>query len=191
MENIFLAFIPVFVAVDAVGVLPIYAALTEGLDEGSKLTVIRRSMATALSLAFAFILSGKAVFALLGITLGDFMVAGGIILLCIAVIDLLLPGKKRRAPAEDIGSVPIGTPLIVGPAVLTTSLLLVDQYGIVPTVISVTVNVLLAGLIFRHANWLIRWIGASGARAMSKVMALFLAAIAVMLIRKGILSYLL
>lgn len=93
-------------------------------------------------------------------------------------------------PAEELGAVPIGTPLIVGPAVLTTSLIIADQYGIIATLISVLFNVLLAGFLFFCSEKVMRVFGQSGLRALSKVMALFLAAIAVMMIRKGIIQIL-
>jgi multiple antibiotic resistance protein len=186
IQNILLAFIPIFVAVDALGVLPIFVSLTHHLDKKHKQKIILQSLITALCLAISFIIVGKAIFRFLGITVADFMTAGGVVLLCIALNDLLTSGKRRRESAEELGAVPIGTPLIVGPAVLTTSLILIDQYGVFPTLVAVFVNVLLAGFIFSQANLLIKVLGQAGSRALSKVMALLLAAIAVMMIRKGI-----
>jgi len=189
LRNILLSFIPVFVAVDAIGVLPILASLTQGLDEKRKDRIIIQSMLTAACLAVGFIFLGKLVFRVLGIALGDFMIAGGAILFCLAIIDIVNPVKRRRLPAEDLGVVPLGTPLIAGPAVLTISMLSVSEYGLIPTVISVVANILLAGLIFRLSLMLIGVLGEAGAKAMSKVASLFLAAIAVMLIRKGLTSF--
>ncbi|MGD1042884.1 MAG: MarC family protein [Sedimentisphaerales bacterium] len=91
LRNILLSFIPLFVAVDAIGVLPIFVSLTEGLDKQQKNKIIVQSMVTAFLLAVSFILVGKLVFKLLGITIGDFMVAGGALLFCIAIIDLMNP----------------------------------------------------------------------------------------------------
>ncbi|MFH1428190.1 MAG: MarC family protein [Candidatus Margulisiibacteriota bacterium] len=189
IKDILLAFIPVFVAVDAIGVLPIFISLTDGLEKKEKSQVITQSIITALCLAFAFILLGKAVFSFLGITVGDFMIAGGSILFCIAIIDIVNPVKRRRIPPRDLGAVPIGTPLIVGPAVLTTSLMIVSEYGIAATLISILINVLLAGLIFSFSHVLIKFLGEAGAKALSKVMSLLLAAIAVMMIRKGLMQF--
>jgi multiple antibiotic resistance protein len=189
IRNILLSFIPVFVAVDAIGVLPILTSLTEGLDERQKDRIIVQSMLTAACLAVGFIFLGKLVFRVLGIALGDFMIAGGAILFCLAIIDIVNPVKERRKPAEDLGVVPLGTPLIAGPAVLTTSMLSVSEYGLIATVVSVVVNILLAGLIFRSSLLLIGILGEAGAKAMSKVASLLLAAIAIMLIRKGLTSF--
>ncbi len=187
-KSFLLAFIPIFVAVDAVGTLPIFISLTLGIDQKRKKVIIAQSIITALCLAIGFIFLGKIVFRFLGITMGDFMVAGGIILFCIAIMDLLSSGKERRVPAEELGAVPIGTPLIVGPGVLTTSLMIIDSYGFAPTILAVLANVLLAGGIFTFSDQLIKILGKSGSRALSKVMALLLASIAVMMIRRGLMQ---
>lgn len=182
-----LAFIPIFVTVDPIGVLPVFVSLTQGLEETKRRQILIQSLVTATCLAVGFILLGKAVFRFLGITIGDFMVAGGAILFCIAMIDLMNTGRERRLPAEDLGVVPIGTPLIVGPAVLTTSLITIDQYGATVTLLAVLANILLTGMIFFYSQPIIKILGDNGSRALSKVVSLLLAAIAVMMIRKGIL----
>jgi len=190
LKNILLSFIPVFVAVDAIGVLPIFFSLTEEVEARQRTKIIVQSMLTASALAVGFILVGKGVFQLLGITIGDFMIGGGGILFCLAIMDLINPTKKRRVPGTELGVVPLGTPLIVGPAVLTTSMVIISQYVFWPTVISVLLNILLAGLVFKASGALMRIVGESGAKALSKITSLLLAAIAVMLIRKGLMQFL-
>ncbi|MFH1507932.1 MAG: MarC family protein [Candidatus Omnitrophota bacterium] len=189
-KSMFLAFIPIFVAVDAIGVLPIFVSLTHGLKKKERSEVIFKSIITALCLAFGFIYLGKIVFRLLNITIGDFMIAGGVVLFSIAVIDIINPGKRRRIPTKELGAVPLGTPLIVGPAVLTTSLIIISEYGTSATLISVFLNVLLAGFIFSLSDFLMKSLGEAGTKALSKVTSLLLAAIAVMMIRKGIWQFL-
>jgi multiple antibiotic resistance protein len=188
MKNIFLAFIPVFVAVDAIGVLPMFISLTKSMSEKDRKKAIWQSFFTAVSIALIFILVGKWLFSVLGITVGDFMIAGGSILFCIAIMDLLFPGKQRNIDPKEVGAVPLGVPLIVGPAVLTTCLIIVDQYGVWPTIISVLVNVFFAAFIFSFSGSIIKVLGKSGANALSRIMALLLGAIAVMMIRKGIIT---
>ena len=186
LKEIISAFIPVFVAVDALGVMPFFISLTEGCSKKAKKKIVYQSIVTALCLAVFFIFLGKIVFRVLNITVGDFMVAGGILLFGIAVMDILNPTKSRRKPTAELGAVPFGTPLIVGPAVLTTSLIIIDTYGIIPTLISVVSNVLIAGIVFLSADFLSKFLGEAGSRAVSKVTSLLLAAIAVMMARKGI-----
>lgn len=190
IHKLFLAFIPIFVAVDAIGVLPIFVSLTHGSSKKERTRIITQSVITALCLAIAFIFLGRVVFSFLKITVADFMIAGGLILLCIAILDILIPGKKRRIPSKELGSVPLGTPLIVGPAVLTTSLIIIAEYGLYPTLVSILINVLLAGVIFNFSGVLIKFLGEAGAKALSKITNLLLAAIAIMMMRKGILQVL-
>ncbi|MBE0535052.1 MAG: MarC family protein [Phycisphaerae bacterium] len=186
LRNILLAIIPIFVAVDAFGLLPIYMSFAEHLSPHGKRQLIIQSILTALVLAVAFIFLGLKIFALLGITVGDFMIAGGAILFCLAITDLLSSTKQTSIPGEDLGVVPLGTPLIAGPAVLTSSVVIISQYGLAATVISVVVNIVFAGVLFAMSGFVIRVIGRSGAKALSKIVSLFLAAIGVMMIRKGI-----
>ena len=186
LQNILLSFIPLFVAVDAIGVLPIFVSLTEGLEQRDRTKIIVQSMLTAAALAIGFVLVGKLVFKFLGIAMGDFMIAGGAILFCLAIIDIVSPVKKRRIPGPDLGAVPLGTPLIAGPAVLTTSMVIISHYGLVPTIVSILMNILLAGLLFRLSFGLMKFLGEAGSKALSKITSLLLAAIAVMLIRKGL-----
>ncbi|MFH1782551.1 MAG: MarC family protein [Candidatus Omnitrophota bacterium] len=186
INNIFLAFIPIFVAVDAIGVLPLFISFTEGLTREERKNIVKQSLVTALMVAFCFIFLGKFIFKVLGIMVEDFMIAGGAILFCIAIIDIINPNKKRRLPSKELGFVPLGTPLIVGPAVLTTSLMIIPSYGIYATLISIVANVLIAGLVFLFSENLIKVFGEAGTKALSKIMSLLLAAIAVMMIRKGL-----
>ncbi|MDD5504040.1 MAG: MarC family protein [Candidatus Omnitrophica bacterium] len=190
MKGFLPVFIPLFVAVDAIGVLPIFASLTDGLSRVQKRKIIIQSMITACCLAIGFIFLGKATFRLLNITVSDFMIAGGTVLFSIAILDILNPEKNRRIPGSQLGAVPLGTPLIAGPAVLTTSLVMLENYGISATLLSVIINIALAGTIFFFSGALIKTLGVAGSRALSKIMNLLLAAIAVMMIRKGLMALL-
>ncbi len=186
LKTFFLAFIPLFVAVDALGILPIYLSLTSRLKPKFKLQVIFQSMITASILAIFFIILGKAIFKFLGIKISDFMIAGGLVLFAISIKDILFADKSRHAGHAELAAVPLGTPLIVGPAVLTTSLILLDQYGLIITLSSVLLNIFTAGLFFYLSTFINKLLGERGLMVLSKVAHLFLAAIAVMMIRKGI-----
>lgn len=187
MFNTFImAFIPLFVAFDAIGVLPLYISLTRELKPSVRSRVLRESIATASILTVLFVLVGKIIFAILGITVPDFQIAGGLILLIIAITDIVFPDTGRKKSHPSVGIVPIGTPLIAGPAALTTLLMLNDLFGPVLTMISLALNLLIVWIVFSLSDRIISVIGEGGARATSKVISLFLAAIAVMIIRKGL-----
>src|SRR5271170_6759248 len=117
LNDILLVFIPMFFTVDPIGILPIFATLTQGLSPLEKRDIIVQSLLTATLVAVGFIFLGKVIFHFLGITMGDFMVAGGVILFCLAMVDLTAQRRTSRGIASELGAVPIGTPLVVGPAV--------------------------------------------------------------------------
>lgn len=185
-NSLLLSFIPLFVAIDVIGVVPIFLSLTEGLNPKQRHTLITEASLTALAVSVAFLFGGRLIFDFLGITEHDFRVGGGIVLLVLAVSDLLFPDSKQRNPEASVGIVPIGIPLIVGPAALTTILILVDSFGYLVTIISLFLNLLLVWLVFRYSDLVMKLMGVGGAKAFAKVAALFMAAIAVMMIRVGL-----
>ena len=180
------AFIPLFVAIDVFGVLPLFVGLTESMDDASRRKLTFQATLTAFTISLVFLVAGTIVFAFLGITESDFRVGGGIVLLVFAVRDLLFSHGVERTPEPLLGVVPIGIPLIMGPAALTTIILLVSAHGYGWTIVSLVANMLIVWLTFRYAQIITRAMGRAGSRAVAKVFALFLAGIAVMMIRGGI-----
>lgn len=190
MKDFWLCFVPIFVAVDAIGVLPIFLSLTDGIPKARVRQVVYQSVLTAAIVALLFIAAGTWLLRLLGITISDFMVAGGLLLFAISLSDVLTTEKGRRMiDPTSLGAVPLGVPLITGPAVLATSILLLNEHGPVLVGATVVINILIAGLVFSCAPYIDRILGKSGAKAVSKVASLLLAAIAVMIVRKGIVLY--
>ncbi len=187
MKDFWLCFVPLFVAVDAFGVIPLFLSLTEGLESRQLRKVVVQSVITAASVAIIFLVFGPALLSYLGITVADFMIAGGVLLLVISLSDLLTGEKiQRQIDADSVGAVPIGIPLIAGPALLTSCILLANTYGKMITSTAVIANIVLAGIIFAFAKPISRLMGRTGTKTISKVASLLLAAIAVMLIRRGI-----
>lgn len=186
LETFFLAFLPLFVAVDVFGVLPLFVGLTEHLDDAGRRRLTGQATATAFAISLVFLVAGKILFEFLGITEGDFRVGGGVVLLVLAVNDLLFSPEEKRTPGSMPGVVPIGIPLIMGPAALTTIMVLVQTYGYVWAICSLLANMLVVWLVFAQSSRITHTIGKPGSRAIAKVAALFLAGIAVMMIRSGI-----
>ncbi|OHB89953.1 MAG: hypothetical protein A3E19_00750 [Planctomycetes bacterium RIFCSPHIGHO2_12_FULL_52_36] len=189
LKDYLLAFIPIFVAIDVIGGLPIFLALTQRLAHEERGRIVRQSVFTALSIALGFLFVGKLVFSILGVGVYDFQVAGGLILLVFAIHDLLYGHKPPGSSTLDnIGIVPLGTPLLVGPAVLSAILLCVDSYGYIPTTVSIVLNMLIVWTVFRHSTRISGLVGEGGCLAFAKVASVLLGAIAVMLIRKGVMA---
>ncbi len=190
LHAFFLSLIPIMVALDAPGTLPLFVGMTEDMTHEERKRVIRQSIGTAFLVTVGFVFVGRAIFNALGILVEDFLIAGGIVLLVIAVNDIVRAGERKMPRSAEFGVVPLGTPLIAGPAMITTALVLVSTHGYVPVLLSLVVNLLLAWTIFSQAERIITLIGISGSRAFAKVVSLILAAFAVKLIRSGIVVFL-
>jgi len=185
-----LCFVPLFIAVDPIGILPIFISFVRELERKRIRAVIISSIITAMIVALVFLYVGEALLRLLGITVADFLIAGGIILFFIAINDLFSERKiLRESHDQSVGPVPIGVPLIAGPGVLTTSMLLLQEYGFLPTTLAVVSNITLTGIVFCFSGTIIRLLGNSGTKIISKIANLFLAAIAVMMVRKGFTTF--
>lgn len=182
----FLVFIPIFVAIDIFGILPLYLSIVHNVKMENRTNLAKQSVLTAILVGMGFLFFGRPLFNYLGITEADFKIAGGFILLVFAISDLLFPGKTRLSFTPDAGIVPIGTPLIVGPAVLTTLILMVDIYGYWLTSFSLILNLLIVWFVLKHSEKIYALLGTGGTRATAKVISLLLAAIAVMMIRVGV-----
>ena len=185
IEKFLAAFIPLFVAIDPIGLVALFIGLgTSGSHQNRRRQALF-GIFTGLAVAIGFIFLGKAIFAALGITVADFQVAGGLILLALAVRELVGFGPHDRTSDNDFGVVPLGMPLIAGPALLTALLILIDSVGIVFTLASLIVNLGLVAVALCNAERFTRWMGKQGLRGVSKLIALLLAAIAISLIRRG------
>ena len=184
-----LTFIQIFVAVDAIGNIPLFVSLVEGTTKKQRGKIIAESITTATVVSNLFMLGGKWVLRFIGVTIPDFQIAGGVLLFVIS-LRLLLPGATRSflsdGHGKEVGVFPLGTPLITGPAVLTTTVIMLDTFGIWPTFVSLVINMLIVWVSLVKADAIIRLMGVNGTRAFSKIMYILLAAIGVMMVRRGI-----
>lgn len=189
LHNFWLCFVPLFIATDAIGALPVFISVTEGIKTRDYPRLIFISCITGGIVGVLFVFVGEGVLRLMGISVADFMVAGGSLLFVMSLGDLVTFEKPtRRVHTEQIGPVPIGVPLIVGPGVLTAVMLLAKEYGLLPTTAALIVNIAIAGAVFFAHSMIIKFVGKNGTKVFSKVASLFLAAIAVMIVRKGLIA---
>ena len=184
-DKFFLAFIPVFVAIDPIGLVALLSGSARAPHQKKRKEQAFIGIFTGLCVAIGFIFLGKIIFAALGITVADFQVAGGFILLILAARELVTFGPPDRGGGDEFGIVPLGMPLIAGPALLTALLILIDSVGLLYTLASLLVNLAIVAVALCNADRFSRWMGKQGLRGVSKIIALLLAAIAVSLIRRG------
>jgi multiple antibiotic resistance protein len=187
LENFLKAFIPLFVAIDPIGLAAVFLAMGAGVPMERRRKIATQATWTGGLVALLFLFLGQTIFTALGITVSDFQIAGGLILFILAARDLVHSAAEAPAKlADDFGVVPLGMPLIAGPASITTLILLAQTLGWPATLVALVANLALVVLAFAYSDWLGRKISATGLRAISKIISLLLAAIAVNMIRQGL-----
>ncbi|NQV72566.1 MarC family protein [bacterium] len=190
------SFLPLFVAMNLPGVLPIFMGLTDGMTIQARRKLVFQASTAAFFVAALILFAGEIIFNTMGITVNDLRVGGGLILLILSITDLIFGDYKRRGSADDdistssIGIVPIGIPLIIGPAAITTIIVSQQSFGYIPSLVSLFVNLGIITIGFIVGPPLIEKLGSSTAKAVAKITSLFLAAIAVAMIRVGIIGML-
>lgn len=189
-KDIFLALIPLFVAIDIFGVLPIYLDFTRGCPAEEEAKIRKNSLITAFTVGIGFLLVGKSLFDVMGISIYDFEIAGGILLLIISINSLVSEKPKPGTPTDlsDLGVVPIGVPLIAGPGVLTTLLILTGVYNYAVILIAFILNLAIVYFVLKNTRSILKYLGRKGSIATGKLAALLLAAYAVMMMRVGIIN---
>jgi multiple antibiotic resistance protein len=189
MEKFLQAFVSIFVAIDPIGLAAIFLAMGEGVPDATQKKIARQATFTGGGVALLFLFLGASLFAAVGITVRDFQIAGGLILFLIAARDLIQSAAEPPPKlVDDFGVVPLGMPLIAGPALITTLLLLAETTGVgLPiTLGAFALNLLLVVLAFAYSHAIGKKIGRTGLRAISKIISMLLAAIAVSMIRRGV-----
>src|SRR5205085_12351123 len=112
IEKFLLAFIPVFVAIDPIGLVAIFLGLGTSASHEHRRRQALLGLLTGLLVSIGFIFLGKAILAALGITVADFQVAVGLLLLALAVREMVGYGQADRYSPHDFGVAPLGMPVI-------------------------------------------------------------------------------
>ena len=182
-------FVAVFVLVDALGNVPILLVLTKGMEPEQRHNVVDRAMMIATSVLLGFAFAGQLVLKYLDISMGSLRVAGGLLLLLIAL--RMLEGEMDTPVLEqgrDVAITPLALPLLAGPGTLTTVMLLMSESPTahLSVVIGIVAAMLVSWLIVRLAGQIDAWIGPQGAVIIIKLLGFLLAALAVEIGSAGI-----
>ena len=105
MTSVGLAFVPLFVAIDAAGCIPVFVGLTSRLDRRQARRLVNQAALVSLIIAATFALTGTLIFRLLGIETADFQIGGGVLLFGYALVDILATGRRMRRDPAAIGIV--------------------------------------------------------------------------------------
>lgn len=186
LESFILTFVPLFIVIDALGNLPFVISLSQGMSSRERRKMVHVAAVTATIVGLAFLFFGQFILNVMGISVGSFAIAGGLILLVLSIKYMTTGQMVEVVREEMVAVVPIGTPLTAGPATITTLLLLVTQFPLYMVLLSFILNLLIAWVIFLLSNWIVSFLGQGELKAISKVFSLLLAAIAVSMIIRGL-----
>ena len=181
------AIIALFIIVDPFGNIPIFMGLTEKMADTQKKKVYNTATLVGVILLLVFAFTGQEILNIFGLSIYSFEVAGGILLLIIA-IRILISGSMHEnvESPESLGAVPIAIPLLVGPGAITTTIFNLQAYGTVTAILAVLIVLSLTWVILRFINGIYRFLGKTGSLVIARVMALLIAAIAIQYIMTGI-----
>lgn len=193
--------ISLFAIINPMGAVPNYAALTSGFTLSEKRLVIKKAALVAFIILVIFTIIGHLIFDFLHITVGSFRIAGGIVLIIIALemvkgntpqSRLNPKEKKENLERDQIGVVPLGIPLLAGPGSITTVMIAAtdgEPNRIVSTMLIIVCTgfvLSFAYVILRNSDLIFKRIGRTGTKVVSRIMGLLLAAIAVQFVADGI-----
>ncbi len=187
-RDFYLTFVPLFIVIDAFGNLPFVISLSSELAPPEKRRLVHLAILTATAVGLIFLFFGQFILNVLNIDVGEFAITGGLILLILS-LRYMTTGHMMEASQEETAAViPIGTPLTVGPATITTLLLLAGPggYPLYMVLVSFVVNMAIAWVVFLLGERIASFMGRGGLTAISRVFSLLLAAIGVSMIVRGL-----
>ncbi len=187
IDQFIYAFVTLFVILDPFASIPAFLALTRKVSDEERRRIAHKAVFLAAILAYVFLFTGHGILTMLGVTLSSFKIAGGIVLGLMGletVLGIQLKGNKKED--SDSIAVLIATPLLTGPGVITTTILLSQQVGMLVTGAAAFLALSLAFIILHFAPLLKNVLGEKVINVFSKIMGLMLLALAVEFIRTGL-----
>lgn len=179
-----------FVVLDPPGNAPLFYYFTKHLEARARIRTIRTSIVIASIILLLFAICGQAMLSYFGITVNDFRIAGGIVLFLYSVLGLLGRSLAEEAREEDVAVVPLAMPLLAGPGAITVVMYTRYVAGLLTTLITIAINMVIAWIMLENGERLLRLLGKKGSRVLEKIMSILLAAYAVAMIREGVMTIL-
>ncbi len=187
-----LGFVQVFFAVfgimDPVGNVPVFISLTGKLRKEERERLATAAVIRAGIILTVFVFLGNAVLNAFHISIESFRIAGGLILVLLGLQILFGINLENERPEEenDISVVPLAMPLIAGPGMITSAVILSKEYGYFLTLAGIVANLVLTKIFFHYSGFILKLLGKKGSLAFAKVMGLILVAIGVEFVRSAL-----
>jgi multiple antibiotic resistance protein len=190
LSEIVYAFAALFIILDPLLSVPIFAAMTKGQTPAEIHKQAFIAVSVAGGLMYLFLIFNKMIFDILGLNIASFQIAGGILLFLLGIQEALgiEIGHSKGHTASAAGVV-IGTPLLCGPGAITTVMLLSKEYGFLIPFIAITLSLIATWLVLYYSENIQRVLGEVVTDIMGKVLGMLVAAIAVNIIANGIMAY--
>ncbi|MBW2980058.1 MarC family protein [Candidatus Woesearchaeota archaeon] len=186
LTEVLKAFITLFVIMDPFAAVPMFLGLTKGLPRREVKENVINAISVAAAVLFLFLFFGLSILNLFNIGVNSFIIAGGIVLLILGIQAVLgIKFRKERVADYDVASVPLGTPLITGPGVITAVMIIVNEFGYAVAMVAAVASLLLMWSFLFFSSKIHKAIGEHWSRVLSRVMGLLVSAIAVEFIRRG------
>jgi len=200
IPDILKALIAIVVLINPLEGIPLFLARTTSMSTAARLGVARRASLTVLALLLGAMAGGKAILFLFGIQIATFTIAGGVIILLIALKMVLESPKPDAAPAEgsgDIAIVPLGTPLLAGPGPISSVIVFsskgIGQEGSIwasdaVLLVLIVLSAAITYLSLRMALPVGKWLGQTGINVLTRLAGILVSAIALQMILSGLLD---
>lgn len=179
------AAVALFIIIDPIGLIPVFMALTHDATPHERRSILTQAVYVAFILMLLFAFTGTGILRLFSISISDFKIAGGILLLVIA-LRIINEAHYGMTAGGRPGVVPLAVPLLVGPGAITTTIVLIGTRGLWVTVAAVILVFAVTYITFRYVGHLYVILGKTGADVIAKIMGMLLAAIAIQFMREGL-----
>ena len=175
----------IFLVMNPFSSIPTFLSITNGLDKSTIRSYANKAVVVAGVLLFVFVFIGTPLMSLFGVTMESFRVAGGLILVLMAV-ELVFGLKFNKSKDEhDAPWIIVATPVMTGPGVITAAILFSEQYGYFEVVVAGIVALAITWILLRMAPEIVRLVGVNTLNILSRIVGLLLAALGVEYIFNG------
>ena len=179
--------IALFVVLNPIGTVPLFISITQNMKKEERKAVSKTAIITSGTVLIVFAIGGTVILSIFGITVFSFMIAGGVLLFIVA-IELLTHGVWRfggsNLPGKS-GVVPLAFPLLAGPGAITSVIISFQASGLIVTILSVAIVIGITYIILLAIDPIYKILGRRGSVIVTRVFAVFIAAIAVQFIVEG------
>ena len=180
--------IQLFAIINPLSVLPVFLSCTQGLSKVERSKIVHITSLFVIALILTFALIGQLIINALQVSVSSFELGGGILVMIISV-DMMKGTQSKTLDATQAALVPIATPLIVGPGTMATLIVLANSDNLINVLVAGMIAAFGVFLILQYSNKIANLIGNNGVQAVSRLMAIILAAIAANMIHSALLAW--